>query len=208
MSFSNLAHSGQRGHKLPQSALRDAPEVCHSADGPTRETWCTRSRRPAQFHVRLPLNDRGMDWWTRSGYDPTSSACKAEALPLSYGPVAPGDGIEPPARGASGRRSTDELSRRCLERPAGNAPASSRRQRDALVLSYGRVVGSGRNRTSCPIGTAFTAQRRPQPVLIGTSRRSAGCAEQNPPSAEPVSPAWRALLTLNPPEELFEMAEA
>jgi hypothetical protein len=32
------------------------------------------------------------------------------------------------------------------------------------------LVGRGRNRTSCHTGTAFTAQRRHQPVLIGTSQ--------------------------------------
>src|SRR5215813_13381263 len=32
------------------------------------------------------------------------------------------------------------------------------------------LVGNGRNRTSCPKGTAFTAQRRDQPVLIGIPR--------------------------------------
>ncbi len=57
-----------------------------------------------------------------------------------------------------------------LERTAGIKPASERWRRPALSLSYVRMVGSGRNRTSCPAGTAFTAQRLHQHVLIGTSR--------------------------------------
>lgn len=40
-----------------------------------------------------------------------------------------------------------------MERPAGNDPASIRWQRMALPLSYGRLVGGGRNRTSCPQGS-------------------------------------------------------
>ena len=36
----------------------------------------------------------------------------------------------------------------------------------ARPSSYVRMVGSGRNRTSCPKGTAFTARRRHQPVLM------------------------------------------
>ena len=57
-----------------------------------------------------------------------------------------------------------------MERTAGIKPASERWRRPALSLSYVRMVGSGRNRTSCPAGTAFTAQRPHQHVLIGTSR--------------------------------------
>ena len=59
-----------------------------------------------------------------------------------------------------------------------------------------KLVGSGWNRTSCPKGTAFTARRRHQPVLIGTSRielmrtldRHSGAARSGEPGIHTPAP--------------------
>jgi hypothetical protein len=85
------------------------------------------------------------------------------------GPWCPALDSNQPLRAFNARQSPDLLTGR-LERPAGNDPASQPWQGCTLPLSYSRMVGSRRNRTSCHKGTAFTAQRRHQPALIGTPR--------------------------------------
>jgi hypothetical protein len=67
--------------------------------------------------------------------------------------------------------------RRVLVRIEGIEPPSPEWRSGAQPIDQIRVlrcccklVGSGWNRTSCPKGTAFTARRRHQPVLTGTSR--------------------------------------
>src|SRR3954468_12785243 len=54
------------------------------------------------------------------------------------------------------------LARSRMVRPARIELASSEGHSEALPLDQGRMVESGWNRTSCPKGTAFTAQRRHQ----------------------------------------------
>src|SRR5712691_10051385 len=86
---------------------------------------------------------RGMNWWTTGVTLPARVACKASLHPCAW-PVVPRVGFEPTSprlrRGAFTRSAFSAE----LERPAGNDPASSRWQREALPLSYGRVVcGAG-----------------------------------------------------------------
>jgi hypothetical protein len=60
--------------------------------------------------------------------------------------------------------------RHLLERPAGDDPASARWRRAALPIELQPHGGKWRELNPLPGGTAFTAQRRHQPALIGTSR--------------------------------------
>src|SRR5262249_55010465 len=76
-----------------------------------------------------------------------------------------------------------------LERPAGNDPASSRWQREALPLSYGRVVGRDRVELPQHRGGAFSAPwGRPYPPYPCWLRRaeSNGLSLGHEPSELPV----------------------
>jgi hypothetical protein len=69
---------------------------------------------------------------------------------LSYGPeMVHKDGIEPPTRAPSTRRSTSELPVRVGAAGGKSNPSSPRWQRGALPLSYGREIGGqGPSRTA------------------------------------------------------------
>ena len=76
-----------------------------------------------------------------------------------------------------------------MERPAGNDPASSRWQREALPLSYGRVVGRDRVELPQRRGGAFTAPWvRQYPAYACWLRRaeSNGLSHGHEPSELPV----------------------
>jgi hypothetical protein len=110
---------------------------------------------PASFSVnsraRSPRVLDRKNWWRQSVTLRPRRSCKDHLHPCAV-PVVPRVGFEPTSprlqRGAFTRlASSAKWSGR-----AGSNCSSERWRRSALPLSYSRMVGSGRNRTSCPQG--------------------------------------------------------
>ena len=97
--------------------------------------------------AELPWNENGGDGRNRT--DDILLAKQALSR-LSYGPeMVHKDGIEPPTRAPSTRRSTSELLVRNGAAGGKSNPSSPRWQRGALPLSYGREIGGqGPSRTA------------------------------------------------------------
>ena len=83
--------------------------------------------------------------------------CKTSVLPLSLAAHGALSWFRATLSCSSGRRFHQISLQGEVERPAGNDPASSRWQREALPLSYGRVVGRDRVELPQHRGGAFTA---------------------------------------------------
>ena len=86
----------------------------------------------------LPFDYPGMNWWTDGVPPPASVACKASVQPSARPELVPRRGFDPRSPALQAGAFTRLAYEANLERPAGNDPASSRWQREALPLSYGR----------------------------------------------------------------------
>lgn len=136
---------------------------------------------PVNGRPRAPCSPDGNEWWRNRESNPGRRSCKDQLQPAAF-PV-PGRGFEPRSprlrRGAFTRSAYQAHWRGCRSSNPGLMSGGHLLDLQATP-ARSHLVGSGRNRTSCPEGTAFTARRRHQPVLTCTSRSfSFGCRDRS-----------------------------